>query len=78
MNHALTTVSTGGYSTRSESIAAFDSWAVELAIMSGMFLSGINFALYFQLARRRTRLVFGSPELKIESEVYPQEQHAAQ
>lgn len=65
VNHALTTVSTGGYSTRSESIAAFDSWAVELAIMSGMLLSGINFALYFQLARRRTRLVFGSPELRV-------------
>lgn len=65
VNHALTTVSTGGYSTRSNSIAAFDSWAVELAIASGMLLSGINFALYFQLARRRTKLVFGSPELRV-------------
>ncbi|MEJ7820510.1 MAG: TrkH family potassium uptake protein, partial [Rubrobacteraceae bacterium] len=64
VNHALTTVSTGGFSTRSDSIAAFDSWAVELAIVAGMLLSGINFALYYQLARRRTGLVFGNPELR--------------
>lgn len=65
VNHALTTVSTGGFSTRSDSIAAFDSWAAELAITAGMLLSGVNFALYFQLARRRTSLVFGSPELRV-------------
>jgi trk system potassium uptake protein len=48
VNHSLTTVATGGYSTHSDSIAAFDSWAVELAVVLGMVLSGANFALYFQ------------------------------
>jgi trk system potassium uptake protein TrkH len=48
VNHSLTTVATGGYSTRSDSIAAFDSWAIDLAIVLGMILSGTNFALYFQ------------------------------
>jgi len=42
VNHALTTVATGGYSTRSDSIAAFDSWAIELTIVAGMVLSGAN------------------------------------
>ncbi len=53
VNHALTTVATGGYSTRSDSIAAFDSWGVELAIVVGMVLSGTNFALYFQASQGR-------------------------
>lgn len=64
VNHAFTTVSTGGYSTRSGSIAAFDSWVVELAITAGMLLSGANFILYFQAARGRFGRVFGNPELR--------------
>jgi trk system potassium uptake protein len=64
VNHSLTTVSTGGFSTHSDSIAYFDSWAAELAITAGMFLSGVNFALYFQAARGRTSLVFQNPELR--------------
>jgi trk system potassium uptake protein len=63
LNHALTTVSTGGFSTRSDSIGAFDSWAVELAVVLGMVLSGANFALYFQLVRGRPGRVIGNQEL---------------
>jgi trk system potassium uptake protein TrkH len=64
VNHALTTVSTGGYSTRSGSIAAFDSWAVELYLVVGMVLSGVNFALYFQASQGRLGRVFGNRELQ--------------
>jgi len=63
VNHALTTVSTGGYSTHSDSIAAFDSLAVELCIAGGMVLSGVNFALYFQAAQGRLRRVAENREL---------------
>jgi trk system potassium uptake protein TrkH len=63
VNHALTTVSTGGFSTRSDSIAAFDSWAVELCVVGGMVLSGINFALYFQAARGQLGRALGNREL---------------
>ncbi len=63
LNHSLTTVSTGGFSTRSDSIAAFDSWAVELAVTLGMVLSGANFALYFHLVRGQTGRVIGNREL---------------
>jgi trk system potassium uptake protein TrkH len=62
INHSLTTVSTGGFSTRSDSIAAFDSWAVELAIVVGMVLSGVNFALYFRLVRGQPARVVGNRE----------------
>lgn len=63
VNHALTTVSTGGYSTRSESIGAFDSLAVELCVAGGMVLSGVSFALYYQAARGRLRTVAANREL---------------
>lgn len=63
VNHALTTVSTGGYSTRSNSIAAFDSWAIELAVIVGMVLSGANFALYFRAVRGQSWQVIGNREL---------------
>src|ERR687894_840834 len=64
VNHALTTVSTGGYSTRSDSIAAFDSWAVELYVVAGMTLSGVNFTLYFQASQGRLGRVFRNQELR--------------
>src|SRR5215212_3621673 len=53
LNHALTTVSSGGFSTRADSIAAFDSWGVDLFVVVGMVLSGINFTLYFHAVQGR-------------------------
>lgn len=64
VNHALTTVSTGGYSTRSNSIDAFDSVGIDLAITAGMLLSGANFALYFQASRGQIGRVYHNPELR--------------
>ena len=65
VNHALTTVSTGGFSTRSDSIAAFDSTTVDLFVAAGMLLSGANFALYFQAARGRLGRALGNVELAV-------------
>lgn len=62
VNHAMTTVATGGYSTRSGSIAAFDSWAIELVLVVGMVLSGTNFAIYFQATQGRLRQALGNRE----------------
>jgi trk system potassium uptake protein len=62
LNHALTTVSTGGYSTRSDSIAAFDSWTIELTLVVGMVLSGVNFVLYFQVTQGRPLHALGNRE----------------
>jgi trk system potassium uptake protein TrkH len=62
-NHAMTTVSTGGYSTRSDSIGAFDSAAVELVVVAGMVLSGANFILYYRAARGELGRALGNSEL---------------
>jgi trk system potassium uptake protein TrkH len=64
VNHSLTTVATGGYSTRSDSIAAFDSWTAELAIVAGMVLSGTNYSLYYYASRGQLGRVFGNRELR--------------
>jgi trk system potassium uptake protein len=56
INHSLTTVATGGFSTRTASIAAFDSVAIELVAIVFMTAGGINFAFYWLALRRRDRL----------------------
>ena len=38
ISHAFTLVSTGGFSTRAESIGYFDSIPIEIAVMGGMTL----------------------------------------
>lgn len=63
VNYTLATVSTGGYSTHSDSVGAFDSWAIELAITAGMVLSGTNFAIYHTAARRGLGRAVGNAEL---------------
>jgi trk system potassium uptake protein TrkH len=46
MNHAMTTVSTGGYSTHDMSIAHFDSSAIEVIAIVFMLLAAAPFMLY--------------------------------
>lgn len=47
-NHMLTTPATGGFSTRTASIGAFDSIAIEIIAIAGMILAGVNFAFYWR------------------------------
>ncbi len=62
--HAFSTISTGGFSNRNASIAAYGSLAVEWIIIVFMFLSGINFALLYFAVRRNFKAVFESEELR--------------
>lgn len=47
--HALTTVSTGGFSTKQASIAYWNSAYVEYVITAFMFIGGVNFALIYYI-----------------------------
>lgn len=50
LNHSFATISTGGFSTKQDSIAYFNSGWIELVITFFMFFSGVNFTvLYFML-----------------------------
>lgn len=63
--HAFTTVSTGGFSTRDASVAAFGSPAIEVVIAVFMLAAGVNFGLYYGVVRaRRPGLFIRSPEFR--------------
>lgn len=49
--HAFGTISTGGYSTRNEGIAAFNSIYVKVVLTIFMFVGGVNFSLIYRSLR---------------------------
>jgi trk system potassium uptake protein TrkH len=58
INHAMTTVSTGGYSTHDQSIAYFRSSAIEMIAVAFMIIAAIPFMLFLPaLQRRRVRVL---------------------
>lgn len=64
VNHAFTSVATGGFSTRTASIGAYDSLAIEMVAVALMVLGGVNFALYWQLLRDRDAIRPQLPEVR--------------
>jgi trk system potassium uptake protein TrkH len=56
INHIFTTVATGGFSTRTASIAGFESLAVELVAIVFMAAAGVNFTFYWLALRGRSRI----------------------
>jgi trk system potassium uptake protein TrkH len=46
--HMFTTLATGGFSPRNDSIASFDSLPIELVAIVFMTLAGVNFAFYWR------------------------------
>lgn len=53
INHAMTTVATGGYSTHDQSIAFFNSAAIEWVAIVFMILGSLPFLLYVQAVQGR-------------------------
>ncbi|MBW2230712.1 MAG: TrkH family potassium uptake protein [Deltaproteobacteria bacterium] len=62
--HSLTTLSTGGFSTRSASIGAYGSAAVDWVVIVFMLLAGINFVLHYRVITGRGRAVLQDSELR--------------
>lgn len=61
VNHAFSTVATGGFSTRNLSIKAYDSVGIELIITIFMFLSSLHFGLIYLSVVSRSFKLFKSP-----------------
>ena len=56
--HTFASLATGGFSSRNESIAAFGNPQIELIIFIFMFISGMNFSLFYRtLWGERTSLI---------------------
>ena len=64
INHAMTTNSTGGFSTQDSSIAAFNSPIVEYVIVFFMFFAGTNFTLLYFLLKRKVKFLWQNDEFK--------------
>jgi len=67
INHAFSTLATGGFSTQNDSITGFDSVYVDVVITIFMFLAGINFALHYRLFTGNTKSFFGNREVRFYS-----------
>jgi trk system potassium uptake protein len=64
VTHAFTTLSTGGFSSRNESMAAFDSAFIHYVTIVFMFAAGISFALHYRALTSRGRGYLGDAELR--------------
>ena len=64
LSHAFATLGTGGFSTKNASIGSFNSAAIDIICTIFMFLSGINFSLFYFLIIRKFSDIFENSELK--------------
>ena len=62
---AFSTLSTGGFTTREGSIAAFDNPLAELVLVAFMLIAAVNFTLHWAAAHGRWRFYREDPELKV-------------
>ena len=64
VNHSMTTVSTGGFSTRNLSIAAYDSPMIQYTIALFMCFGGGNFTLIYYFLKGRLKKVYTNEEFR--------------
>jgi trk system potassium uptake protein TrkH len=62
--HAFSTLGTGGFSTRSASVGAFNSPAIDWVITVFMLIAGLNFGLFYGALRGRLRDLTDNYELR--------------
>ena len=63
--NSFTTISTGGFCTRQDSIAAFHSTPVTLIVTFFMFISGVNFYLHVRFLSGKTLSYFRDEEFRV-------------
>lgn len=61
----FSTMSTGGFSPHTESIAFFGSPAIELIVIFFMVVAGANFALHFWMLRGEQKRLLRNPEFRL-------------
>ncbi len=63
LNHAFSTMATGGFSTQNDSIAGYSPY-IQYMIIFFMILAGISFAQHYFLIKGKFRKVLGNEELR--------------
>ncbi|MEM9548049.1 MAG: TrkH family potassium uptake protein [Bacteroidota bacterium] len=64
VNHAMTTMSTGGFSTKNDSIAHFTNLWVQYPILVFMFIGGMNYTIIYTLFKGKLQKAWKSDELR--------------
>lgn len=64
INHSLTTMATGGFSTHNASLAAFDVPAIQYPIILFMFLAGTNYSVTYLALKGKWNKVWFNDEFK--------------
>ncbi|WP_334103253.1 TrkH family potassium uptake protein [Mesotoga prima] len=64
INHAMAALSTGGFSTKANSIGQFNSLAIEITTIILMTLGTVNFAAHYLLLKGRLKEFFRISELR--------------
>ncbi|MCD8303758.1 MAG: TrkH family potassium uptake protein [Prevotellaceae bacterium] len=64
LNHGMSTMATGGYSTHSQSLGYYHSAYIEYVATVFMLLASVNFSLYYYLTIRKLGVFFRNEELQ--------------
>ena len=62
--HGMTTIATGGFSTRDGSVGAFLNPSVEIIITCFMILGALPFVLYLQAVRGKPLVIFRDNQVR--------------
>lgn len=62
--HTFATMATGGFSTRTASVGAYQSGLIDVIVMVFMFAAGINFSLHYYALTGRPGRYFKDPEFR--------------
>ncbi len=65
LTHTFSTMSTGGFSPRNASVAAFQSPLVDVIVIFFMICAGTNFSLYYRLKQRDGWNLFRDTEFRL-------------
>ena len=62
--HSMTTLATGGYSTKTGSVGAFSSHTIEMIIIAGMIVGSLPFVHYLSVTRGGWNALLKDPQVR--------------
>ena len=71
LNHSIAAVSTGGFSTRPESIGYYNNLGIEVVTIVLMLAGSVNFFLHLSLLRGKWKNIYTDCEIRFSLFIYP-------
>ena len=63
--HAMTTISTGGFSNYNQSFSYFNSFQIELVSILFMIIGSLPFVLYLQFIHQQQKIICKDDQIKL-------------